>query len=50
MKEYDSRSIYEYYLSQTKTNKNIKIDTTPANLLKYKDLELFPLSGYSIQK
>mgnify|MGYP001243652703 CR=1 FL=1 len=46
-KEYDSRSIYEYYLSQIKTKKNIKIDTSPANLLKYKDSKLFPLSGYS---
>ena len=46
-KEYDTRSIYEYYLSQIKTKKNIKIDTSPANLLKYKDTELFPLSGFS---
>ena len=46
-KNYDTRSIYEYYLSQIKIKKNIKIDTSPANLLKYKDTELFPLSGYS---
>ncbi len=46
-KKYDTRSIYEYYLSQIKTKKNIKIDTSPANIIKYKDIDLFPLSGYS---
>jgi len=46
-KDYDIRDIYSYYLDQKKNNPNIRIDSTSANLLKYNELELFPLSGVS---
>ena len=46
-KDYDTRSIYEYYLSQLKKNKDIKIDNSPSNYVNHKKIKIFPLSGYS---
>jgi len=46
-KNYDTRNIYDYFLSQKKINSNLKIDINTVNLLQYKQLEIIPLSGYS---
>ncbi len=46
-KNYDTRNIYDYFLTKKKDNPNLKIDINTVNLLQLKQLEIIPLSGYS---